>query len=51
MLCEIEEGMRGLYRSGEGFRVRPFRVGFGREIILNFEGRWGLWGREDGCEW
>ena len=37
MLCEIEEGMRGLYRSGEGFRVRPFRVGFGREIILNLK--------------
>ena len=51
VLCEIEEGMRGLYRSGEGFRVWPFKVGCGREKYFEFEGRWGLWGREDGCEW
>ena len=29
--------MRVLYRSGDGIRVRPFRVGFGREIIFNLK--------------
>ena len=33
VLCENEEGMRGLYRSGGRFRVRPLWLGLGGKRI------------------
>ena len=42
VLCENEEEWRGLYSGGRGVKVRPYGVGLGGKVILNFEGRWGL---------
>ena len=33
VLCENEEGVRGLYRSGEGFRVWPLGLGLGGKRV------------------
>ena len=33
VLCENEEGMRGLYRSGEGVKFRPLGLGLGGKRI------------------
>ena len=42
VLCENEEEWKALYREGRGVKVRPFRVGLGGKLVLNFGGRWGL---------
>ena len=42
VLCENEEEWKDLYREGRGVKVRPYGVGLGGKVILNFEGRWGL---------
>lgn len=37
VLCENEEGWRGLYSGGRGVWVRSFRMGLGGKEILNLK--------------